>query len=76
MEPAALLNDERRHLTREDRAAWVRKFHEQGMSQRVIADAVGAGTMTVNRRLNGNQLSARRLRFHDDGTGGGLAWSA
>ncbi|VTT96505.1 Uncharacterized protein OS=Rhodopirellula maiorica SM1 GN=RMSM_05735 PE=4 SV=1 [Gemmataceae bacterium] len=28
------------------------------------------------RRLNGNQLSARRLRFHGDGTGEGISWSA
>lgn len=27
------------------------------------------------RRLNGNQLAARRLRFHGDGTGEGVAWS-
>ncbi|WP_439628847.1 hypothetical protein [Gemmata sp.] len=27
------------------------------------------------RRLNGNQLSARRLRFHGDGTGEGVSWS-
>lgn len=27
------------------------------------------------RRLNGNQLSAHRLRFHGDGTGEGVGWS-
>jgi hypothetical protein len=50
-ELAKLLNDERRHLTREDRAEWVRKLRERGLSTRAIADAVGMSDTTVFRDL-------------------------
>jgi len=50
-ELAKLLNDERRHLTREDRAEWVRKLRARGLSTRAIADAVGVSDTTVFREL-------------------------
>jgi ParB-like chromosome segregation protein Spo0J len=53
-ELARLLNDERRHLTREDRAAWVTKLRAKGMSTRAIADAVGTSRETVRRDLAGD----------------------
>jgi hypothetical protein len=50
-ELAKLLNDERRHLTREDRAAWLRKVRERGLSTRAIADAVKVDQATVRKDI-------------------------
>jgi hypothetical protein len=38
-------------MSRDERAAWVRKLHASGMSNRAIADAVEVSEMTVRRDL-------------------------
>jgi hypothetical protein len=44
---AKLLNDDRRHMGRDERRDWVAKLRAQGLSTRAIADAVGAAQSTV-----------------------------
>lgn len=52
-EVALTLNNDRRHMDREQRRAVVAHLRSEGFSTRAIADAVGVGKSTVDRDLDG-----------------------
>ncbi len=69
---ARLLNDDRRHLSREGRAEWVRKLHKggAGLSTRAIADAVGTSPATVRNDLKsgGQHCPPQPAGIFDEGS--------